>query len=141
MHYPLMDITDRIPEPPKWWLDGIPRYCEYHPGMFAFYKTNLLVRICCQHCHRVFDTAVRTRATLEQHVLDPFLGYPLDAGTGQVLDDAHDDPPFHLGSDGYVCVGNSMTADWVAILEAWEKDGQKLRRRSDIEGPSPDSPI
>ena len=109
--------------------------------MFAFDKTNLLVRICCQHCHRIFDTAVRIHKILEQHVLDLFLGYPLDAGTGQIVNDAHDDPPFHLGSDGYAWVGNSMTADWVAVLEAWEGDGQKLRRRSDIEGPSSGSSI
>ncbi len=141
MYYPLMDITDRIPEPPKWWLEGIPRYCEYDPDEFTYYETNFLVRIGCQYCRRAFDVAVYIKAIAAIGILDPVSGYPMDEAAGRFMTNLFDDPPFHLGEDNFNCVGNSMLADWIAILQAWEGHGPKRRRRSDLEGPSPNSPI
>ena len=138
MHYPLMDITDRIPEPPKCWLRGIPRYCDYHPHVATFALTNLLVRMRCEGCQRTFDVAFGTSAVLQSNVVDPVLGYPLDSTTGATIKEAHDDPPFHLGEDGFNCIGNPMTAGWVAILQVWERSGAKWKRRFDLDGPSPD---
>ncbi len=139
MHYPLMDITDRIPEPPTWWLDGIPRYCEYHPDTATFAPTNLLVRVCCQQCRRMFDVAIGTKAILLQGIVEPVLGYPFDSETGETISEAHDDPPFHLQDDGFNCAGNTMIAEWIAVLQVWERCGRALIRRPDLEGPSPDS--
>jgi hypothetical protein len=139
MHYPLMDITNRISEPPTWWLDGIPRYCEYDPDKATFTRTNILVRVCCQQCRRAFDVAIGTQAILLQNVVEPVLGYPFDSKTGETISEAHDDPPFHLGDDGFNCPGNPMIAEWIAILQVWERSGGKSIRRPDLEGPSPDS--
>lgn len=139
MHYPLMDITDRIPEPPIWWLNGIPRYCKFHPDEATFATTNMLVRVCCQQCHRKFDVAIGTQAILLQDVVEPVLGYPFDSETGEPIREAHDDPPFHLGDDGFNCAGNAMTAEWIAILQVWQRSKGEVIRRRDLEGPSPDS--
>lgn len=141
MHYPLMDITDRISEDPIWWLDGIPRYCDYHPHEATFQSTNLLVRVWCQGCGSTFDVAVGTSATLEKGIIDPVSGYPIDSKTGLIIRNVDDDPPFHLGKDGFNCIGNSMLEEWVAILQVWEGQGQNYSRRPDLEGPSPNSPI
>jgi hypothetical protein len=140
MHVPLMDITDRIAEPPKWWLNGVPRYRDYHPEHARGQNTQLLVRVCCQNCQRVFDTAIGTTATLKVGEVEPVLGYPLDSATGTCIE-ARDDPPFHLGEDGHNCMGNSMGVEWVAILQVWERSGADWRRRFDLDGPSPESPI
>lgn len=61
MQIPLNDITDRIAEPPKWWFNGIPRYCDYHPRHARGESIKLLVRVVCLYCMRVFDTAIRFR--------------------------------------------------------------------------------
>jgi len=139
MHYPLMDITDRISEPPTWWLNGIPRYCEYAPDRATFARTNMLVRVCCQQCRRAFDVAIGTQAILLQNVVEPVLGYPFDSKTGETISEAHDDPPFHLRDDGFNCSGNAMIAEWIAILQVWERSGGESIRRPDLEGPSPNS--
>lgn len=139
MHYPLMDITDRISEPPTWWLNGIPRYCEYAPDRATFARTNMLVRVCCQQCRRAFAVAIGTQAILLQNVVEPVLGYPFDSKTGETISEAHDDPPLHLRDDGFNCPGNPMIAEWIAILQVWERSGGESIRRPDLEGPSPDS--
>jgi hypothetical protein len=139
MHYPLMDITDRISEPPTWWLDGIPRYCAYDPDKATFARTNMLVRVCCQQCRRAFDVAIGIQAVLLQNVVEPVLGYPFDSKTGKTISEAHDDPPFHLRDDGFNCPGNPMIAEWIAILQVWERSRGELIRRPDLEGPSPDN--
>lgn len=37
MHLDYSDITDRISEAPRWWLDGVPRYCEFSPDQVSIY--------------------------------------------------------------------------------------------------------
>ncbi len=141
MHYPLMDITDRIPEPPTWWMNGIPRYGDYDPQNATWYETNLLVRIICPYCYRVFDVAIGTNAVLQKDTVHPMMGYPLDSKTGDIIEEAYDDPPFHLKGDGFNCMGNTAPAEWVAILQVWERDNIEWKRRFDLDGPSPESPI
>lgn len=49
MHIPYNDIYRRIPEPPKWWLDGVPRYDEFTPDDVSVYAREVaLVRVECQ---------------------------------------------------------------------------------------------
>ncbi|WP_138995749.1 hypothetical protein [Sphingomonas sp. PAMC 26621] len=139
MYYPLMDITDRISEPPKWWFQGIPRYCDYHPSEAAYAPTNLLVKTRCEYCNSEFDVAFGTSAFLQKNIVEPVLGYPLDIKTGLIIEEAYDDPPFHLGKNGFNCIGNSVTADWVAILQVWEGESAlNWIRRFDLDGLSPD---
>jgi hypothetical protein len=99
----------------------------------------MLVRVCCQQCRRAFDVAIGTQAILLQNVVEPVLGYPFDSKTGETISEAHDDPPFHLRDDGFNCPGNPMIAEWIAILQVWERSGGESIRRPDLEGPSPNS--
>ncbi|HEX8556392.1 MAG TPA: hypothetical protein VF695_16965, partial [Sphingomonas sp.] len=70
-------------------------------------------------------------------VVEVWSGYPLDCDTGIAIEEAHDDPPFHLREDGFNCIGSTMIAGWVTILQAWEGDHWNLTRRTDLEGLSP----
>lgn len=144
MHVPLMDITDRIAEPPIWWLNGVPRYCDYHPRDASLLRTQLLVRVCCEYCRRVFDTGIGTMATLKVGVVEPVFGYPVNTATDNWIEEAFDHPPYHLRENGYRCDGSNSFAEWVAILQVWEwmpKGASSWQRRFDLDGPSPNCPI
>ena len=54
------DILSRIVDPILWWDDnGVPRYCEFHPGKCGVYdEVVALVEVCCQSCRQLFRVAV-----------------------------------------------------------------------------------
>ena len=53
------DILERIPEPPKWWFQGIPRYSEFSPDLVRYSSGEVaLIETQCQQCHYPFDVAV-----------------------------------------------------------------------------------
>ena len=128
MHIELLDITDRIPEPPKWWINGIPRYCEFTPDRAdTFAPTILLVRSECQQCQKVFDVALGTNQRVAPNLLD--------ADTNLWIDATSDDAPFHNGPDGYKCGGSTMLIDPIQVLQAWVRNRDcRWTRRSDLEG-------
>ena len=37
MYLDYKDLTDRILEAPRWWVDGVPRYCDFSPGQVAIH--------------------------------------------------------------------------------------------------------
>lgn len=108
MHVSYDDILDRIPEPPLWWLDGVPRYKAFGPAETSVYAFEaLLVEAKCQHCQRPFTVGLPSlrqgvfRAALEQTNDLPSIG----------------DPPRH-DCDG---PGNSMNMLATRVLEFWER--------------------
>lgn len=131
MHHPFLDITKRISERPTWWMEGVPRYCEYHQNGLYSAKLNLLVRVACGNCSCIFDTSFVTNKNIENGLID--------SETGEIISEIWSAPPFHLGSDGFNCPGNYSSAELIAALQAWER-GRDLTRRLDLEGELPDCP-
>lgn len=128
----LNDITDRIAEPPLWWMQGVPRYRKfepYHIGGIGFIV--LLVRTECLSCRKAFDVVIATSEHVGPHLLVE--------GTSKHIDAAPGEPPYHLSKDGTSCGGCLVGADWTSVLQAWEPTSSlDWRRRRDLEGPFDD---
>jgi hypothetical protein len=115
------DILKRIPEPPLWWSDGVPRYEPFEPKMTDVYAGEaLLIEAKCQHCSRSFVLGI--------HSVINGPGYRREI---EEANDIHlDDPPSH-DCDG---PGNSMSSVPVRVLEFWENlGGQDWRRVPELE--------
>ena len=109
-----MDITDRIDEPPSWWVDGIPRYCEYHPHHASMRPIELLVRATCSQCSLTFLISVGSQTELMAGLISSETNLPWW--------DAYEDPPFHLGSNGFNCAGNHAGVCIDEVLQAWKRN-------------------
>ncbi len=120
------DILDRIPEPPLWWLRGVPRYKPFTPSSATIGGDQvLLAEIECQACRERFTVGL----------------YPREAGVQyrRELEETNDlvgreDPPRHN------CGGDTMTATPVRILEFWERiwPAREWRRVKEFERKLPD---
>ncbi|HEX8055278.1 MAG TPA: hypothetical protein VF481_01345 [Novosphingobium sp.] len=131
MYELLSDITDRIPDPPRWWSRGIPRYCDFHPRHTLPSGTGLmlLLHVECQACEMKFDVAIFTHEQMGQNLKAVEKGTTIDA--------AYDDPPHHLNASGYNCSGNAMLMVPLRVHEAWQMTlvGQPWTRCRVLEGP------
>ena len=103
MHVSYDDIIHRIPENPKWWLWGVPRYSQFNPHDASIYGSQVvLVRTRCQMCPAVFEIA-----EFPSHIdLRDQLALYGDLFVG--------DPPRHGD-----CGGNTMQSESIEILEFW----------------------
>jgi hypothetical protein len=111
MHIDYDDIRSRIKEPPKWWLDGVPRYEEFQPGDLDVYASEaLLVHIRCQSCRHDFHIGLcgpRPHQSFRSLLLTQ-----RRIGVG--------DPPRGCPDQ---CTGASETSVEVAVLQFWERKG------------------
>lgn len=114
------DITSRIAEEPTWYdMNGAPRYGPFKPEACPniYAHQVVLLRICCQDCHRRFDVEIHDDGFFH------WLGEPKKLHYG--------DPPIHD------CVGDTMNCEDLAVLEVWSRDtGDRLEmvRLKDLEG-------
>lgn len=126
----LNDITDRIPEPPKWWLEGIPRYCDYHPSHFFCPPTQALVHVRCLGCYQGFDVAYGFWNSTGMNLPD--------AEVLQAIDGYSDEPPFHLrATDGFACAGLSSGVEVELVLQVWQRHALEWVRCAHLEGDMP----
>jgi len=115
MHESYIDIISRINDKPLWWdSNGVPRYDKFKPDMcpdiYAYMV--ILMQVACQLCHRKFKVEMETRDDYKSGRLKPHYG----------------DPPFHL------CTGDSMNCVDLKILECWQLENFKWKRRKELEG-------
>lgn len=103
MNHNFRDITNRIPEPPKWYdSNGTPRYGSFHPDMCPDIYTHevVLIRISCQSCGAEFDVEMHSTFWNKFHPQKLHYG----------------DPPIHG------CAGDTMNCEDHQILECWHRD-------------------
>jgi len=102
MHIDYGDITDRISEPPIWWLDGVPRYKPFQPHDLDVYARKVVLLSCaCQSCGKIFLIGQHGRQSED---------LPYD-----------DDPPSHSYGNGDECAGTTMTMEWIRIIQYWSR--------------------
>lgn len=102
-----------------WWDEhGVPRFAPFRPDMLGVYDNYVVlgeVECACTYCRRHMLVAVgRPKVT--------FLGYAARPATWDLpkvaaLLEAWGDPPRH-GCPG---AGETMTTDFVRVVEAWER--------------------
>jgi len=120
-------LTDR--EPLWFTIGGVPRYAPFHPRMLGVYdRSAVLVRIACQSCGAemlIGDGAVAltlyrvSKGEVSEITIERFAA---NWSCG--------DPPRHDCPGG----GETMSADEVEIVEAWERVDFDWQRRTDLEG-------
>jgi hypothetical protein len=116
------DIYSRISDPILWWDDnGVPRYCEFHPSKCGVYEVVVaLVEVLCHSCRAHFRVTVSfDRYSL--HDLGDRYAPPTTGGIGSFH---FGDPPAH--GDG--CLGNTMQAHSIRVLEFWQHDDRDWTR-------------
>lgn len=110
MHLKFEDITDRIAEDPRWWLESVPRYCDFAPNQVDVYANEAaLLLIEGQSPAGLFEVAVfspsrRFRFGIRAHLLtygDIFVG----------------DPPNYKGR-----ASPTMQTHTIKILQYWKRD-------------------
>ena len=122
------DILDRIPEPPLWWLDGVPRYEPFKPYSTSVYAGEaLLVQAKCQVCSKPFTLGLYSWSNR------PEFRKELEE-TGGLM--GIGDPPSHDCTGP----GNSMNSVPMRILEFWERvaPAREWERVTSLEGELPD---
>jgi|GEM_PF-1366107 len=113
MHLQYHDILSRIADPPKWWLDGVPRFDDFSPkGLLS--SEVALVHSECQDCGVRYDIAVTPKPPLF-HSLRTQLAYLNEFDIG--------DPPNACAEikGGVRCAGYAMTVSELEILEFWSR--------------------
>jgi hypothetical protein len=128
MHPDYSDILDRIPESPSWWFNGVPRYKSFSPNDLSIGPQEVgLALVECQGCGTQFTIGVEPSFFVDGSMFD------------QIVSDAfnYDDPPRHVAPDGSRCVGETMGAIPIRLLEAWrrDRDGFGWDRQPQFEGP------
>lgn len=130
MHLEYHDILKRIAEPPKWWLDGVPRYDAFSPHDATVYARQVaLVHIECRDCGTRYDVAL----VYPNHEHRHDLRYVIDYGNAfeTIGDPPNACPQSFTSSHG----GATMTAIQVAVLEFWERPEFDWIRNPSFERP------
>lgn len=108
MYVDYYDIVGRISEDPKWWLDGVPRYCDFSPRAATIYGDEVaLVDSACQACGQRFTVAV-----VNDLRGDPTATMALGIREGRI---GVGDPP----NIGCCQAGPTMNSDELHIIEYW----------------------
>lgn len=126
MHTNYSDIIERIPEPPRWWFNGVPRYNMFTPADLSVGSIAAgLVRVRCQDCNLEFDIGIEQDQYAETCIFEQIASDEFSYG----------DPPRHSAPDGSRCSGETNSAIVVQLLEAWLREGGSLPfvRRTDFE--------
>jgi hypothetical protein len=122
------DILTRIPEPPLWWLHGVPRYEPFSVKLMPIGpKEMALVRSACSMCGTIFDVGAYR----------PYGNY-------------HSTLKAEIEHYGYICLedppavfccpaGYATTSSALEVLEFWKRDGRDWRRVPELERRFPDS--
>lgn len=107
MHIDYTDITSRVSEPPLWWLNGVPRYDRFWPGMTGGNEA-VLVEAKCQHCGKPFvigrSTWTSSGDALRREIVET---RTINLG----------DPPWHCCPGP----GDTMTTVPLEVFEFWMK--------------------
>ena len=120
MHIRYDDILRRIPQSPKWWLDGVPRYDDFQPSDLCVYASEaLLVHIRCQMCKHDFHIGLYDPSPYHSRTFKSVLMESRTLGMG--------DPP--SGCPDPECTGRCSSAEEVAVLQFWERKGTEDWRR------------
>ena len=112
------DILDRIPDPPLWWFNGVPRYKPFSPNDLSVGPSEAaLALVRCQDCAKEFTIGVGPSLFTEDSMLD------------QILSDdfSYDDPPRHASPDGSRCAGETNGAIPINLIQAWRWDQNSFR--------------
>lgn len=127
MYIEYEDITDRISEVPRWWLDGVPRYCDFSPeqvGVYAREAALVLVEGFDASCP-LFEIGVYSPSPAFRVGLRAALAA---YGTLYV-----GDPPNY--KDRAVPHHSAVP---IKILQYWSRSDFKWTRESEFEGPLAD---
>lgn len=127
MHPSYSDIQSRILEKPTWYdIHGCPRYGKFEPRALGVYdEFAALFKIRCQNCHEEFLVAYGTpRYNIQALAIAGQMGVnvkeiPSEKFTNtleEITEIFHyGDPPIHG------CVGDTMSSESLACVEAWRK--------------------
>ncbi len=132
------DITSRIAGEPIWFgNNGEPRYDPFHPSLSSnFYAVEVvLLKIQCQNCKKSFlvemlHSKPSQSASLEYKVINnkKYFLNPVHYGDPP----RHNDPRgIYLGHDE--CVGNTMNAESLQIVEFWKRENLEWVRKPEYE--------
>lgn len=126
MSHPFYPET--VSNPPPWWFEGDPKYEDFNPDTLpAEMDTVVLLKVECQSCPRSFQVAYGSPSLREPQLIDP--------STGRIESHFWDDPPWHLGNDGYNCIGSTEGMNPLEILEVWKRAGPATWERcANLEG-------
>jgi hypothetical protein len=122
------DILDRIPEPPLWWFNGVPRYKSFSPNDLSIGPQEAaLALVRCQVCRTEFTIGVEPNRFFDGSMLDQIVSDDFN----------YDDPPRHPSPDGSRCAGETMGSVPIKLLEAWRWDRNSFDwdRQPQFEGP------
>lgn len=122
------DILDRIPDPPLWWFNGVPRYKPFSPIALSVGSPEAaLALVRCQDCATEFTIGVQPNLFVEGSMLEQILSDDFSYG----------DPPRHAAPDGSRCAGETNGAILINLIEAWGRDQNTFgwHRLPQFEGP------
>lgn len=122
MHIYYHDILKRIPEAPRWWLNGVPRFDAFTPHDLNVYaREALLVHVRCQGCETDFHIGIFDPAIAQARSFRARLTSHRTIGIG--------DPP----NSACCPAGPTMSVDEVAVLEFWERSDSIWKRVPELE--------
>ncbi len=122
------DILSRINDKPIWYgSNGVPRYIPFNPKHISnFYSDEvILLRIRCQECHNPFLVEINFLKTSNLPSLEYRLLHIKDFWLNPIH---YGDPPRHND-----CVGETMNAESLKIVEFWKRDHCNWIRHSEYE--------
>lgn len=122
MNHHYKDILSRIPEPPKWFENAVPRFCDFAPTECAdiYADECALVLIECQACARKFEVAFSssTMTRLQLNIV------ARREGLGPTLLEQIKKGAIHYGDPPNIdcCpAGPTMNSEPVIVLQYWAR--------------------
>ena len=122
------DILSRIDIDPLWYgYQGVPRFDAFHPNMCSsiYVDEALLLKIRCQECHKEFLVEMNFSKSNRLQSLE----YRVIHYKAYFMNPIHyGDPPRHNE-----CVGETMNAESIQIMEFWKREELDWVRKPDYE--------
>ncbi|MHA1519031.1 MAG: hypothetical protein ACTSRK_02495 [Promethearchaeota archaeon] len=142
------DILSRITDEPIWFgNNGVPRYESFNPSLSSDYYSDevILLKIQCQNCRKPFLVEMHNSKSSRF----PSLEYQVIHHKSYLLNSVHyGDPPRHnyprnddqkQHNPGYndlrndECVGTTMNAESLQIVEFWKRENLEWVRKLEYE--------
>ena len=122
------DILSRISSVPLWYdSNGVPRFDPFRPDLCSniYADEIILLKIQCQECHESFLVEMHSSKSNDLQSLE----YKVIHFERYIMNPIHyGDPPRHND-----CVGNTMNAESLQIVEFWKRNRFDWIRKSKYE--------
>lgn len=122
------DILSRISSVPLWYdNNGGPRFDTFRPDLCSniYADEIILLKIQCQDCHEIFLVEIHNSKSNSSQSLE----YQVIHYKSYIINPIHyGDPPNHND-----CIGNTMNAESLQIVEFWKRDRCDWVRNSEFE--------